>query len=481
MESTERDFFRTIREAIFSNPFGERRVALDRMATGMAKNTSLEEMLARLVEKVGGMVEAVESRRPQSLVTEDVELLNYAKLFHTFHLFCDDYDRHIQEQVSKGDDCIPVGFGRDVLGRLHEQGFGTEDSKRYLALFFQMRRAYYFIRMIAGESKCVMELRRALWNNVFTGDILLYDRYLQGRMEDFSTMILGETGTGKGMAAGAIGRSGFIPYDEKKNRFTESFAKAFISINLSQYPDQLIESELFGHKKGAFTGAVEAHLGVFSRCSPCGAIFLDEIGDVEVPIQIKLLQVLQARFFSPVGSHRREKFQGRVIGATNKDLKKLREDGAFRDDFYYRLCSDLIEIPPLRTRIGQNPEELRVLLGVVLQRIVGYQSEELVETMHEQIIRQQPENYGWPGNIRELEQCVRRLLLSKNYDWQQTGVDSSGELLHSIHEGKYTARQLVVRYCRILYEQNGTYEGVARIMDLDRRTVKKYVQSTSDK
>ncbi|WP_205749173.1 sigma-54 dependent transcriptional regulator [Desulfopila sp. IMCC35008] len=480
MESTEREFFRTIREAIFSNPFGERRIALDRMAAGMTKGASVEELLARLVEKVGGMVAGVESRPSQPLSSEEVELLNYGKLFHTFHLFCDDYDAHIQEQVKKGDECIPITFGRDILSRLDEQGFGAEDSKRYLALFFQMRRAFYFIRMIAGESKCVMDLRRALWNNVFTGDILLYDRYLQGRMEDFSTMILGETGTGKGMAAGAIGRSGFIPYNARKNRFTESFAKAFISINLSQYPDQLIESELFGHKKGAFTGAVEAHLGVFSRCSPCGAIFLDEIGDVEVPIQIKLLQVLQARFFSPVGSHRREKFQGRVIAATNKDLNKLREEGAFRDDFYYRLCSDLIEIPPLRTRIGQNPEELRVLLGVVLQRIVGGHAGELVDPIHEQIVLQQPENYGWPGNIRELEQCVRRMLLSKKYDWKQTGVDNSNELVRAVNEGRYTASQLLSRYCRLLYEQNGTYEGVARIMDLDRRTVKKYVQSAEE-
>jgi len=143
-----------------------------------------------------------------------------------------------------------------------------------------MRRAFYFIKSIAGKSPCVQELRKSLWNNIFTNNIELYDSYLWNKMEDFSTMLLGETGTGKGLAASAIGRSGFIPFNEKRSRFQESFAKTFVSINLSQFSEQLIESELFGHKKGAFTGAIEAHQGIFSHCSPFGAIFIDEIGDV---------------------------------------------------------------------------------------------------------------------------------------------------------------------------------------------------------
>ncbi len=131
-------------------------------------------------------------------------------------------------------------------------------------------------------------LRLHLWNNVFTHDIRWYEQYLWNRMEDFSTLLLGETGTGKGTAAAAIGRSGFIPYDEKKGCFTESFTRNFIAINLSQFAESLIESELFGHKKGAFTGAVEHHDGVFTRCTPYGSIFLDEVGDISVPIQVKL-------------------------------------------------------------------------------------------------------------------------------------------------------------------------------------------------
>ena len=124
-----------------------------------------------------------------------------------------------------------------------EQGIESRMAERYLALFFQMRRAFYFINQIVGASDCMKELRHSLWNNVFTHDIGLYEQYLWNRMEDFSTLILGETGTGKGMAAAAIGRCGFIPFDGRKNAFSESFTKAFVPINLSQFPEQLLDSE----------------------------------------------------------------------------------------------------------------------------------------------------------------------------------------------------------------------------------------------
>ncbi len=476
MKAKEREFFCTIREAIFSNPFGRTRLELDRMATGLSAGTPLEQILKNLVEKAGKIIEAVEAREGIRLSADENQLLEYGKLFYTFHLFCDDYDAHIQAQIKKGDECCPVPFADDVLSMLGGFGFTESDAERFLALFFQMRRAYFFIRTIAGNSSSVMNLRRVLWNNVFTGDIQLYNTYLWDRMEDFSTMILGETGTGKGMAAAAIGRSGFIPYNKKTGTFSESFARAFISINLSQFPEQLIESELFGHKKGSFTGAIEAYLGVFSRCSPCGAIFLDEIGDVDVPVQIKLLQVLQSRTFTPVGSHASEKFAGRVIAATNKPLDKLRQQGEFRDDFYYRLCSDVIEVPPLRLRLSENSGELLDLLTVVVRRIIGRQSLELVEKLHYYITTNQPRDYAWPGNIRELEQCARRILLNNHYSWHQEICDE--ETINSqMKSGELTAQQLLAKYCSQLYSNLGTYEAVARLTELDRRTVKKYIES----
>jgi transcriptional regulator with PAS, ATPase and Fis domain len=133
----------------------------------------------------------------------------------------------------------------------------------------------------------------------------------------------------------------------------------------------LIESELFGHRKGAFTGAVEAHEGIFARCSAHGAIFLDEIGDVSVPIQIKLLHVLQDRTYSPVGSHEKLRFSGRIIAATNKSLDELRAGGQFRNDYFYRLCADILEVPSLQQRIQEDPAEMNDLVSLIVARITG--------------------------------------------------------------------------------------------------------------
>jgi DNA-binding NtrC family response regulator len=396
-------------------------------------------------------------------------------LFRVFHLYCDEYDQLIQQQIERGKDSCRVIFAREVLQRLTEFGLSDSDALRSFALFFQMRRAYFFIRSIVGESQCIKELRKSLWNNIFTNNIGLYDSFLWNRMEDFSTMLLGETGTGKGMAAAAIGRSAFIPFDEKNGCFSESFVKTFITINLSQFSEQLIESELFGHKKGAFTGAVDAHKGIFARCSPHGAIFLDEIGDVSVPVQIKLLQVLQDRHYSPVGSHNVERFQGRVIAATNQSISAIRKKGEFRDDFYYRLCSDIIEVPTLRRRLEEHPDEIFVILSFIIKRILGRSSQELVEDIGEYILTNQPKEYPWQGNVRELEQCVRQILLHWSYSWQQPQEEPVEYLGAAIENGKLTAQQLLAHYCHRLYTKLGTYEAVGQVTELDRRTVKKYV------
>jgi transcriptional regulator with GAF, ATPase, and Fis domain len=276
----------------------------------------------------------------------------------------------------------------------------------------------------------------------------------------------------------AIGRSGFIPFDEKKGAFAESFTQTFVSLNIPQFPESIIESELFGHKKGAFTGAVDNYKGVFSRCSPHGAILLDEIGEISIPIQIKLLQVLQERVFSPVGSHHKERFQGRVIAATNRSINELRNKGTFRDDFFYRLCSDVIIVPPLRQRIQEDRGELDDLLAHTIHRIVGEPSDELTGMVREVIDKQLGKDYTWPGNVRELEQCVRRVLLKCTYegDYKSEAPDLAAQLAQHLTSGSINAQDLLAGYCAFLYQGHGTYEEVARRTNLDRRTVKKYIE-----
>jgi transcriptional regulator with GAF, ATPase, and Fis domain len=326
------------------------------------------------------------------------------------------------------------------------------------------------------------ELRSHLWRSIFTYDPRWYEKFLWNRMEDFSIFLVGETGTGKGTAATAIGRSGFIPFDEKKDCFAESFTSNFIEINLSQFPETLIESELFGHKKGSFTGAIGNHQGVFSRCSRYGSIFLDEIGDISIPAQIKLLKVIQERNFSAVGSHDKLYFHGRVIAATNKSLDELRRQGVFRDDFYYRLCSDIIHVPSLRQQIAEDHNSIKILLDHVVEKIIGEPEPELAKSILEILHKQIGSNYNWPGNVRELEQATRRILLTRNYSGDSSSESASmiDQLQKAIDEESVNAQELLSSYCFILYQRHGTYEVVSRITKLDRRTVKKYIMAAEE-
>jgi transcriptional regulator with GAF, ATPase, and Fis domain len=374
-----------------------------------------------------------------------------------------------------------VPFAQELAAYLKARGFDHEDILHYTALCYQLRRAFYFIaRGLVGRSVCMKKLRESLWNNVFTCDLDLYNEFLWSRMEDFSTLILGETGTGKGTAARAIGMSGFIPFDEKKGCFTESFSKTFLPLNISQFSENLIESELFGHKKGSFTGAVDDHKGIFDQCSPYGAIFLDEIGEMTVPVQIKLLKILEERVFCPVGSHAEHRFEGRIIAATNKDIEGPEARTHFRSDFFYRLCSDVIVVPPLRERIAEDPLELDDLISHTVEKIVGKPSSSLSAMVKQTIIREPGRNYPWPGNVRELNQCVRRILLKRTYSVNKEKADLTGQVpgltIHN-EQGFLSASDVLQSYCKLLYDRHGTLGEVARITRLDRRTVKKYIYS----
>jgi len=478
LTAVERKFFREVSEAAFANPFSLQRQQLDSKITG----TTLREFdrVPRLRDAVTNRVAKLEQAGKAHLKHyrgEEQVVMRNSFLFEVYHRHCDALDELIVEQLRAGDSPCAVKFAREALADLTQRGFAEADAVRFFGIFFQLRRAYYFIvHGLTGESASMHELRRHLWNNVFTHDIRWYELHLWNRLEDFSTLLLGETGTGKGTAAAAIGRAGFIPFDANRNRFVESFTRSFISLNLSQFPETLIESELFGHKRGAFTGAVEPHEGVFSRCSAHGSIFLDEIGDVPEPVQIKLLQVLQERTFSPVGSHEKLRFRGRVIAATNRPLEELRAKKLFRDDFFYRLCSDVITVPTLRQRVRECPDELDALLTNLVHRTTGESGNELAGFVRERLIASVGAGYEWPGNVRELEQAMRRILITGSYEPQRIPEhDVATQLCRRMQDGSIDADELLSTFCAMLHERFGTFEEVARRADLDARTVKRYL------
>jgi two-component system response regulator HydG len=204
-----------------------------------------------------------------------------------------------------------------------------------------------------------------------------------------TVLLLGETGTGKELVAQAIHRN------------SPRAAGPFVVVNCATLPETLLESELFGHERGSFTGATVRKDGRF-LVAHHGTVFLDEIAELTLPIQAKILRVLQAREFEPVGSNRTQKVDVRIITATNRDLEKMVREGRFRDDLYYRLNVFPVVLPPLRERL----EDLPVLADFFLKKY-GERNRRRGITLSPEAL-QAFRRYSWPGNIRELENVIER-------------------------------------------------------------------------
>jgi DNA-binding NtrC family response regulator len=209
---------------------------------------------------------------------------------------------------------------------------------------------------------------------------------------DSTVLLLGESGTGKELVARAI-------HEQSSRR-----DKSLVAVNCAAMPEGLLESEFFGHVRGAFTGAAANRDGKFAQADG-GTIFLDEIADMSSKLQVKILRVLQERHFEPVGSNEVREVDVRVIAATNRNLEQLVEEGKFREDLYYRLNVIPIEVPPLRKRRSDIP----LLMDYFLKRISGQNNVELVEVSPE--VKKCLLDYSWPGNVRELENMMERLIV----------------------------------------------------------------------
>lgn len=206
---------------------------------------------------------------------------------------------------------------------------------------------------------------------------------------DTTVLLLGETGTGKELAARAIHAN------------SPRSAGPLVVVNCAALPENLLESELFGHEKGAFTGAAGRKEGRFLLAER-GTLFLDEVGELSLATQAKILRVLQTREFEPLGSNRTLKVDVRIIAATNRDLEKEVRAGGFREDLFYRLNVFPITLPPLRER----REDLPLLAACFLERY-GQKHRKEIKALAPEVIHSF-QRYGWPGNIRELENVLER-------------------------------------------------------------------------
>ncbi|WP_447591916.1 sigma-54 dependent transcriptional regulator [Aquipseudomonas campi] len=243
-------------------------------------------------------------------------------------------------------------------------------------------------RSLVGTSRAIHQVRQMMQQVADT---------------EASVLILGESGTGKEVVARNL------HYHSKRRE------APFVPVNCGAIPAELLESELFGHEKGAFTGAITSRAGRFELANG-GTLFLDEIGDMPLPMQVKLLRVLQERTFERVGSNKTQSADVRIIAATHKDLEKMIENGTFREDLYYRLNVFPIEMAPLRERV----EDIPLLMNELISRMefekrgsIRFNSAAIMSLCR----------HDWPGNVRELANLVERMAIMHPY-----GVIGVGEL-----------------------------------------------------
>jgi two-component system nitrogen regulation response regulator GlnG len=306
---------------------------------------------------------------------------------------------------------------------------------------------------------------------------------------NLTVLILGESGTGKELVARAL-----YHYSGRANR-------PFLAINCAAIPETLLESELFGHEKGAFTGADRKRIGKFEQCNG-GTLFLDEIGDMTPLTQTKILRVLQDGQFERVGGNETIKTDVRVIAATNRDLRKLIAEGRFRQDLYYRLNVYTIYLPPLRERLGDLP----LLAQHFVRRFSGELGKEVEGITREALELLQ--RYSWPGNVRELQSVLKQAILqatgpvlvpaclpsalqAAEADPAPTSPTDAPDLLYHltrfvedrIHAGStklhYQVLTLVERhlFLQVLRHTGGNQSRAARILKLSRKTLRTKMSS----
>jgi len=267
-------------------------------------------------------------------------------------------------------------------------------------------------------------------------------------------LLLGETGTGKELIARAI-------HDRSHRK-----ERTFVKLNCAAIPTGLLESELFGHERGAFTGAIAQKIGRLELADQ-GSLFLDEVGDIPIEIQPKLLRALQEREFERLGSNRTQQVDVRLVAATNRDLEQMMENREFRSDLYYRLNVFPIRIPPLRERPGDIP-----LLVRYFTQKYGRRMQRKIESIPTAAMRKLS-NWHWPGNIRELENFIERSVILTHGTALQAPIAELGNSGRNTPVSvRYEAyRDEIVRRLRDTSGRVGGPDGAAARMGIKRTTL----------
>jgi transcriptional regulator with AAA-type ATPase domain len=495
----------------YVNPFLPERIELERRALGdqfvdfhpfvqFRPDATAEEMFPnapalhdrgeQLLEKMRRrLVEGEAAGEQELLVYEDLALLVLYYRYMSNLVFT-------IVQYKQRREAVIVDFWEDYrrdfqyLFQLPERRLPSNlDPAFAFAGLFQIQRAFYHIfGYIIGGSLAAARLRAAIWQSIFSHDMRRYARVLHRVMGNVTTLITGPSGTGKELVARAIAFSRFIAFDPKNRRFAADYTTCFHGLNLSALPATLIESELFGHVKGAFTGANKDHAGHLDEkaCRPWDTVFLDEIGDVDQQIQVKLLRVLENREFQRVGDVRVRRFAGKILAATNRDLATEMDAGRFREDFYYRLCADRITTPSLREQLGHTPHDLPNFVRFIANQLLP-ELEEEAEKLTQQCVSwidtELGPDYTWPGNIRELEQCVRSIMIRGTYSPTRRGRRTNGppsalqEFLADVQAGRLQREELLKTYFSLVYSQCGSYRAASRRLGTDWRTVQRMVDT----
>ena len=479
----QRTFATTVSEIINCNPFLECRIKLERKALGadfdeenaawnlhpsQHQQTPNLDRISRVAEDV--LADTYGGEFGKGDLDLYVDLVRFV-LFDKYRL---EFEQAVNGQAREAK--VYEKFKRDWLD--HFPSDRTPDSVRQqvphiFALLCQIRRAFNNIfQNLIGSSEAIIQLRANVWRSIFTHDVRRYYRSMFSAMADFPTLITGPTGSGKELVARAIGQSGYVPFNPETGKWATPPDQLFVSLNLSALSPTLIESELFGHAKGSFTGATSDRTGWLESCPVHGAVFLDEIGELDPEVQVKLLRVVQDRAFQRLGDTTERRFHGRIIAATNRDLAMGVQDEKFRIDFYYRLCADQIQTPSLVERCS-NANELSHLVEHLLLRILPEtEAPEAARQCVAWIRERLGPRYEWPGNVRELDQCIRSWLIRQDYAPLAKCGSDGDQLAAALANSQLTAEELVSLYCCVSYGQTGSYVQTANQLNLDRRTVK---------